>query len=58
MAVKAPAPEKMRSPKFARFAEYAASREKLRGRPGGPDIAATAFSLLQDMDVFECAEEK
>jgi Mg-chelatase subunit ChlI len=56
--VKMPSSDRARYPKFARFAEYAASREKLRGRPGGPDIAMTAFSLLQDMEVFECAEEK
>jgi MoxR-like ATPase len=56
--VKAPAPDKLRSPKFARFAEYVATREKVRGRPGGPDIAVTAFALLQELDVFECADEK
>ena len=55
---KAPAPEKLKWPKFARFAEYSAGREKLKGKAGGPGAAAAAFSLLQELDVFECAEEK
>ena len=54
--LKAPAPEKARLPKFARFAEYSSGREGLKGGADGHSSALSAFALLQELDVFECGE--
>jgi hypothetical protein len=55
---KTTAPDKGKFPKFAKFAEYSAKRERHRGRLQEWEAAVAAFRLLTEHDVFECEEKK
>jgi hypothetical protein len=56
--LKAPAPDKFRLPRFTRFAEYSSARENLKGSASPGESALSAFAILQELDVFECGEQK
>jgi len=56
--LKTPTPDKARLPRFSRFAEYSSARENQKGGAGDFESALSAFSILQELDVFECGEPK
>jgi Mg-chelatase subunit ChlI len=58
VVLKAPAPDKFRLPRFGRFAEYSSARENLKGAASDGESALSAFAILQELDVFECGEQK